>query len=80
MNKTLKFLFSFFFKCFPGGSHGKGSACNVKDSGSIPGSGKFPGEGNSNPLQYSGLENPMDRGVWQGTVHGITKSRMWLSN
>ena len=45
------------------------------DTGSIPGSGKSPGEGNGNPLQNSCLENPMDRGAWQATVHGVTKSR-----
>ena len=71
MNKTLKFLFSFFFKCFPGGSHGKGSACNVKDSGSIPGSGKFPGEGNSSIL---GKRIPWTEEPAWTTVHGIAKS------
>ena len=45
---------------FPGGSDGKDSACNAGDLGSIPGSGRYPGEGNGNALQYSGLENPMD--------------------
>ena len=49
---------------FPGGSDGKSSAYNTGDPGSIPGSGRFPGEGNGNPLQYSCLENPMDGGVW----------------
>ena len=49
---------------FPGGSGGKASACNVGDPGSIPGSGRSPGEGNGNPLQYSCLENPMDREAW----------------
>jgi len=48
---------------FPGGSEGKASTCNAGDLGSIPGSGKSPGEGNGNPLQYSWLENPMDRGA-----------------
>ena len=48
---------------FPGGSDGKESACNTKDPGSVPGSGRSPGEGHGNPLQYSCLENPMDRGV-----------------
>ena len=52
----------------------KESACNVGDPGSIPGSGRFPGEGNGNPLQYSCLENTMDRGAWWATVHGVTKS------
>ena len=55
---------------FPCGSAGKESACNAGDLGSIPGSGRSPGEGNSNPLQYSCLENPMDRGAWWAAVHG----------
>ena len=55
----------------PGGSDGKESACNAGDLGSIPGLGRFPGEGNGNPLQYSCLENPMGRGVWQATVHEV---------
>ena len=59
---------------FPGGSHWKESACNAVDLGSKPGSGRFPGEGNGNPLQYSCLEKPMDRRSWQATVHGVTKS------
>ena len=50
-----------FLKVFPGGSEGKASACNVGDPGLIPGSGRSPGEGNGNPLQYSCLEDPMDR-------------------
>ena len=53
---------------FPGGSGGKESACNAGDPGLIPGSGRSPGEGNGNPLQYSRLENSMDRGAWQATV------------
>ena len=60
---------------FPGGSEVKASACNVGDLGSIPGSERSPGEGNGNPLQYSCLENPMDRGAWWATVHGVAKSR-----
>ena len=60
---------------FPGGSGGKGSACNAGDLGSIPGSGRSPGGGNGNAFQYSCLENPMDRGAWQTTVHGVTKSQ-----
>ena len=56
---------------FPGGSDGKQSACSTGDPGLIPGSDRFP-EGNDNPLQYSCLENSMDRGVWQATVHGVT--------
>ena len=62
---------------FPGGSEvkAKASACNVGDQGSISGLGKTPEEGSGNPLQYSCLENSMDRGAWQATVHGIEKSR-----
>ena len=62
------------------GSEVKASACSVGDLGSIPGSGRSPGEGNGNPLQYSCLENPMDRGIWWATVHGVTKSRTRLSD
>ena len=47
----------------------------IGDTALIPGLGRFPGGGNGNPLQYSGLENPMDRGTWQATVHGVTKSQ-----
>ena len=65
---------------FPGGSEVKVSACNVGDLGSIPGLGRSTGEGNGNPLQYSCLENPMDRGAWWATVHGVTESRTQLSN
>ena len=61
---------------FPGDSNGKESACNVGDLSSIPGLGRSPGEGNGYPLQYSWLENPMDRGAWWATVHGIAKSWM----
>ena len=53
-----------FLLGFPAGSDGKESACNVRDLDSIPGLGRFPGEGNGNPLQYSCLEYPMDRGAW----------------
>ena len=65
---------------FPGGSEVKASACNAGDLGSIPGSGRSPGEGNGNPLQYSCLGNPMDRGAWWATVNGVTKSRTRLSD
>ena len=65
---------------FPGGSEVKASACNAGDLGSIPGSGRSPGEGNGNPLQYSFLENPMDGGAWWATVHGVAKSRTRLSD
>ena len=64
---------------FPGGSEVKASACNAGDLGSIPGSGRYPGEGNGNPLQYSCLENPMDSGAWWATVHGVAKSQTRLS-
>ena len=57
-----------------------GSAGDVKDAGSIPGSGRFPEEGNDYPLQYSCLENSMDRGAWQATVHGAAKSWRRLRN
>ena len=60
---------------FPGGSNGKESACSAGDLGLILGSGRSPGEGHGNPLQYSCLENPMDRGAWRATVHGVTRSR-----
>jgi len=59
---------------FPGGPDSKESAYSAGDPGSIPGLGRSPGEGNSNPLQYPCLENPMDRGTWQATVHGVPKS------
>ena len=65
---------------FPGGSDGKESTCNAGDPGSIPGLGRYPGEGNANPLQYSCLENPMDRGAWQAAVYGVTKIQTQLSN
>ena len=66
---------------FPGGSVSKESAYNAGnagDSGSIPGSGRHPGEGNGSPLQYSCLENPIDRGAWRATVHRVTESRTGL--
>ena len=65
---------------FPGGSDGKASAYNVGDPGSIPGLGRSPGEGNGNPLQDPGLQNPMDGGAWLATVHGVTKSRTRLND
>ena len=57
---------------FLGVLDGKESACNARDLGSIPGLGRSPGEENGNPLQYSCLENSMDRGVWQTTAHRVT--------
>ena len=64
----------------PGGSDGKASACSVGDPGCISGLGRSPGEENGNLLQYSCLENFMDRGAWWATVDGVTKSQIWLSS
>ena len=64
----------------PGGSHCKESTRHAGYMGSIPGSGRSPGGGNGNPLQYSCLENHMDRGAWGATVHGAAKSRKRLSD
>ena len=61
---------------FPGVSDGKESTCNAGDPGSTPGSGRSPGEWNGYPLQYSCQGNPMDRGAWWATVHGVAKSHM----
>ena len=71
----LRFSLHFYI---PGSSDGKESACNAGDLGSIPGSGRWPGEGNGNSLQYSCLEKSMDRVTWWATVHGVTKSWTWL--
>ena len=65
---------------FPGGSDGEESTCDAGDPGSIPGLGQSPGEGNGYPLQYSCLENPMDRGAWWATVHEVTQSWTQLSD
>ena len=65
---------------FPGGSEDKVSACSEGDLGLIPGSGRSPGEGNGNPLQYSCLENPMDGGAWWAAVHRVAKSQTRLSD
>ena len=62
-----------YYEGFPHSSVGKESACNAGDPGSIPGLGRSPGERNSNPLQYSCLENLTDRGAWQATVHGVAR-------
>ena len=67
-------------KGIPGSSDGKETACNMGDMGLIPGLGRSPGEGNSYSLQYSGLENSMDRGDWKTAVHGLAKGRTQLSN
>ena len=65
---------SFFIKSL------ESSAGDARDVGLIPGSGRSPGGGNGNPLQYSCLGNPLIRGIWQATVHGVSKSQTWLSN
>ena len=69
-------------KCFNSAcsSVGKESGCNAGDLGSIPGSERSPGGGNGNPLEYSCLENPMDRGAWWAVIHGVTTSWTRLSN
>ena len=67
------------FCCFPGGSEVKVSTSNAGGPSLIPGSGRSPGEGNGNPLQYSCLENPMDGEAWWATVHGVTKNQTRLS-
>ena len=66
--------------CFPGGTVVKNLPANAGDTGSIPGEGRSPGEGNGNPLQSSCLENSMDRRAWTATVHGVTKSWTRLSD
>ena len=65
---------------FPGGSVVKNPPANTGDAGSIPGPGRFPGEGNGNPLQHPCLENPMDRGAWWAIVLGVAKSQTLLSD
>ena len=62
------------------GSDGKESVCNARNLGLIPGSGRFPGEGHGNPLQYSCLENSMDRAAWWVTVHGVAKCQTQMSD
>ena len=79
VEKSLQLMFLSVIKC-PGGSDGNESACNAGDSGSVPGLCRSPGEGNGNPLQYSCLENPMDRGAWWAMVHGVAKSQTHLSD
>ena len=69
-------IFPGMFTGFPGGTSGKEPGCHagdIRDVGSIPGLGRFPREGNGNPLRYSFLENRMHRGAWQATVHGVIK-------
>ena len=66
--------FAFLLRKINGGSDSKESVSNAEDQGLIPGSGRYPGEGNGYPLRYSCLENSVDRGAWQVTVHGVAKS------
>ena len=73
-----EFITMYFLVGFPGGSNSKESACNMGDPGSIPGSGRSPGEGNGYPLQHSCLENSMDSGTWWAIVLGVPKSWTWL--
>ena len=76
---SMLFSFSFYTQCFPGDASGKEAACQCriqKRCGMISGFGRSPGEGNDNALQYSCLENPMDRGDWWATVHGVTELDM----
>ena len=68
-------MFSIIYSCFPGGSDNKEFACSAGDPGLIPGLGTSLGEENGYPLKYSCLENSMDRGVWQATVHGVEKTQ-----
>ena len=65
---------------FPGGTVVQNPPANAEDVSSVPGSGRSPGVGNGNALQYSCLENSMDRGTWQATVHGVTNSQTQLSD
>ena len=82
--KRLTFFQSFysgrFEPCFPGGSDGKESTCNMDDLDLFPGSGRSPKKGNGHPFQYSCLGNPMDREAWWATVHGVTKTQTRLSD
>ena len=68
------------FMGFPGGSDGKETACDAGEPGSISGLGRSPGGGHGNPLQYFFLGNPMNRGAWWATVHGVAKSQTRLSD
>ena len=78
--KWITRFLTYIHKGLPWWQRWKESACNSGDLGLIPELGISPGEGNGYPLQYSGLENFMDRGTWQATVHGVAKSRTSLSN
>ena len=71
----IKSTYRYMYRGFLGDSGGKESACNAGDPDLIPGLGRSPGEGNGNPLQYSCLENPMDRGAWWTAAHCVAKSQ-----
>ena len=84
-SRTQQMLFFFFSEVvhlmgFPGGSVVKNPPADAGDTGSIPGSGRSPGEGNGDPLQSSRLGNPMDRGAWWAAIHGVAESRTQLSD
>ena len=76
----MKFILPPFLHGFLGGSVVKNLPANARDVSSVPGLGISPGEGNGNPLQYSCLGKPMERGAWRATVQGVTKSQTQLSN
>ena len=76
----IPFIHLTFLESLSGGSDNKESVCSAGDLGLIPASGRSPGEGNGNPLQYSYLENSMDRGAWWATVHGVAKIQTQLSD
>ena len=77
------YRFSYLKSAFLGGASSKEPACqcrDIRDSGSVPGLGRSPEGGHGNPIQYSWLENPMDRGAWRAAVHGVAQSRTRLSD
>ena len=78
--RLFKVVDSYLGGVLSGCPRGKESACSAGDWGSIPGSGRTPGERRGNPIQYSGLENLVDRGAWWATVHSVAKSQTQLSN
>ena len=80
LGMVMSFFNCSFFKDFPGGTVVKNPPANAGDAGLIPGSGRSPGEGNGNLLQYSCLENSMDGGAWWATVHEVEKSQTQLSD
>ena len=80
VNLSYAFDFCFCLLCFPGGTDGTESSWNTRELGSIPVLGRYPGEGNGNPLQYSCLEISMNRRASWATVHGVTKNQIQLSD